>query len=243
MEPTTEEGSSHCLPCSSLQAEGKREEVQWRDTCTVRSHHDLATSIECLRTTGSRVRTLCVNFIFPDFSVSDTELLSLLEHVPNLTKLLISYQHKLTDETLRNIAQHVVNLRWLDIRACSGVTDAGIDALVQKCTNLEHVNMLLCHQETITNTALESLASLPKLVYLDVSWCYQLSLTPRGIHYFVGHGTLHTLRLQGCRQWAKDAAEYVLQQLCSLTPTLRTLDIRKTRYNIPSTLDTQVYKC
>lgn len=155
--------------------------------------------------------------------LTNTGILALCTHQTTLKELHIGLCTRVTDQSLVHICTNLVNLEFLNIQRCRAVTDLGV-AELSKLKKLKSLNISQCELITkeglekglcteVNNTLIEldvhSLnldeaalimlsEKLPKLEYLDISYCFH-AVTDVSIQIILkNQNKLHTLKMSHC---------------------------------------------
>ena len=78
--------------------------------------------------------------------ITDTGLITISEHCPNLKSLKLYYCHEITDASIISISTHCTGLKLLNLRNCDQITDASIISISSHCTGLQSLDLWLCCQ-------------------------------------------------------------------------------------------------
>ena len=107
-------------------------------------------------------------------SITDSSLIYLAKAQGEyLTKLSLSFCHKLTDKSIETIAESSPELQTVNLCGCKQIGDKSVKSLFDNCPKLSSGSFNSCMQVTISS--LELLENnpnlLPKLYYLDFREC------------------------------------------------------------------------
>ena len=168
---------------------------------------------------GSRLRHLWLD----GESLTDDWLSKLLERLPKLEELALSFCENLTDRSLETLLQHSRSrtpLKSLTLRKGFNLNDQRMEALLLACPCLETLDLTECHRLGARSGA--AVGHCAKLTTLVLNWCW--AMTDDSVAKIVkGCPLLRELRLVGL----KSLSSSPLLGLPSCCPLLRELDLRQ----------------
>ncbi|XP_063990742.1 F-box/LRR-repeat protein 7-like [Diachasmimorpha longicaudata] len=136
--------------------------------------------------------------------------------IETLTHLVLTGNYPTLSATAMNHLTDLCNLEHLNVSQNAVVTDGFLISMSGSCKKLKHVDISGC--SVITNKAIASLSSLPKLESLAISWLTQVTDDPLG--------NLQNLKVLTCWGCPLIRDEGVIK-LIKMAPNLVSMDLSR----------------